>query len=483
MRLKILTASLIFSMGAAFAQSNDPVIMKINGKSVHRSEFEYSYNKNNSGNVIDKKSVKEYLPLFINYKLKVEDALSKKLDTLSSFKDEYTMYRDQQIKPTLINDADVEKFARKMYDTTKAKVGDEGWFLPAHIYVRVKQKATKEEQEAAKLRIDSIYNIIKTTKEDPKNEFLRLVKECSDDVRSAQRGGMLGWLAKGQLMKEFDDRMLKMEPGEITEPFLSSAGYHIMMLVTKKPFESFEEALPGIMQFIEAKNLRDNVADEKIDSIVNASNGTYTKEQLMDKYAAEMQEKDSDFKNLIREYHDGLLLYEVSSREVWGVKGTDKKSLEKFFKKNKKRYAWDEPRFKGIAYHAKQESDIEAVKKSLKKKDFDIWAGILRNTFNNDSILRIRVEKGIFKKGDNGLVDRDVFGIADAKVDSIKNYPYFSTYGKILKKGPECMEDVKGLVTADYQDMLEKEWVEKLKETFAVEIKEDVLETVNKHGK
>ena len=141
------------------------------------------------------------------------------------------------------------------------------------------------------------------------------------------------------------------------------------------------------------------------------------------------------------------------------------------------------PVSKGIAYHTKQEADIEAVKKSIKKVPFYDWAGVLRKTFNNDSILRIRVEKGIFKKGDNGLVDRDVFGVKDAKVDSIKRYPYSATYGKILKKGPECMEDVKGLVTADYQDMLEKKWVEHLRETYVVEIKEDVLETVNKNGK
>ena len=479
----MLTASLLFSMGAAFAQSNDPVIMTINGKSVYKSEFEYSYNKNNSGNVIDKKSVKEYLPLFVNYKLKVEDALSRQLDTLTSFKDEYLMYRDQQIKPTLISDDDVKNFALKMYNSTKAKVGDEGWFLPAHIYVRIKQKATKEEQAAAKQRIDSIYNAITTSKEDPKNEFLRLAGECSEDKRTAQHGGMFGWLAKGQLMKEFDERMLKMQPGEITEPFLTTAGYHIMMLINKRPFETFEEAAPGIIEYIEAKGLRDNVADEKIDSIVKASNGVYTKAQLMDKYAADMKANNADFKNLIREYHDGLLLYEVSSREVWGLKGTDKKELEKFFKKNKKRYAWDEPRFKGIAYHTKQEADIEAVKNSIKKVSFDEWAGVLRKTFNNDSTLRIRVEKGIFKKGDNGLVDRDVFGKADAKVDTLKRYPYNATYGKILKKGPECMEDVKGLVTADYQDMLEKKWIEKLRSTYAVEIKEDVLETVNKNGK
>ncbi len=479
----MLAASLLFAAGAAFAQSNDPVIMTINGKPIYKSEFEYSYNKNNSGNVIDKKSIDEYLPMFINYKLKVEDALARQLDTLSSFKREYLMYRDQQIKPTLVNDDDVKKFALKMYNSTKERVGDDGWFLPAHIYVRVKQKASKEEIAVAKQRIDSIYNEIINFKGDPKDAFVRLANECSDDTRSAKRGGVLGWLYKGQLMKEFDDQMLKLKEGEISKPFQSPAGFHIMLLAKKRPFETFDEAKQGIYDYIEVKNIRDNIADEKIDSIVKASDGTYTKEQLMDKYAADMQNKDPEFKNLIREYHDGLLLFEVSNREVWGSVGTNKKALKKFFKKNKKRYAWDEPRFKGIAYYAKDEADIEAVKKSLKKVSFDVWAGVLRKSFNNDSILRIRVEKGIFKKGDNGLVDRYEFGIQDAKIDSMKRYPYASTYGKILKKGPECMEDVKAQVTADYQDMLHEKWVARLREKYTFSVNKDVLATLKENGK
>ena len=483
MRIKLLAASLFFAVGAAFAQTNDPVIMEINGKPVYRSEFEYSYNKNNSGNVIDKKTIKEYLPLFVNYKLKVEEALSRQLDTLSTFKNEFLMYRDQQIKPTLISNDDVMYFAHKMYKSTAERVGDEGWFLPAHIYVKVGQKASEEKRMAAKNRIDSIYNAIMNSEGDPKDAFIQIARTSSEDLKTGRQGGIIGWVSKGQLMKELDNEMLNLKKGEISKPFLSPAGYHIMMLANTRPLESFDEAKKGIIQFIETRGLRDNIADEKVDSIAKASNGVYTKEQLMDKYAADLENKSSDFKNLIREYHDGLLLYEVSSREVWGSKGSDEKQLKKFFKKNKKRYAWDEPRFKGIAYHAKKEADIEAVKDCLKKLDFDEWANVLRKTFNNDSTLRIRVEKGIFKKGDNALVDRNVFGVTDAKVDTLKSYPYDSTYGKILEKGPECMEDVKGLVTADYQDMLEKKWVKDLRSKYAVEIKEEVLETVNKHNK
>lgn len=100
---------------AALAQS-DPIIMKVNGQPVTRSEFEYSYNKNNSEGVIDKKTVEEYVDLFINYKLKVVAAMDAHLDTLSSFQQEFAMYRDQQVRPSFINDEDIEKRARQEYD-------------------------------------------------------------------------------------------------------------------------------------------------------------------------------------------------------------------------------------------------------------------------------------------------------------------------------------------------------------------------------
>ncbi len=116
MKLKtILPVLALFVATPSFAQtSQDPVIMKINGQPVTRSEFEYSYNKNNSEGVIDKKTVDEYLDLFINYKLKVLAAEAEKMDTMSTFKTEFASYRDQQIRPAMITDADVEAEAHKI---------------------------------------------------------------------------------------------------------------------------------------------------------------------------------------------------------------------------------------------------------------------------------------------------------------------------------------------------------------------------------
>lgn len=459
--------------GMAFAQSADPVIMKINGQPISRSEFEYSFNKNNSEGVIDKKSVEEYVDLFINYKLKVEAAKAARLDTLKSFLDEFAGYRDQQIRPAIITDDDVEAEAKRIYTETQQRIdGNGGMIKPAHILVLVSQKATPEQREAAKAKIDSIYNALKNGA-----DFAETAKACSDDKNSAVKGGELSWIAKGMTLKEFEDAAWNLEKGQMSEPVLSPAGWHIILQKDKGNFYSYESQRNDILKFIDMRGLREKIIDNKLDSLSKAENTTSDK--ILEAKRIEMEAADSDLRNLIREYHDGLLLYEISNRTVWEKAATDTVGLENYFKKNKKNYKWDEPRFKGIAYHVKEQADVKAVKDAVKKLPFGKWADKLRTTFNNDSVLRIRVEKGLFKKGDNALVDREVFGV-DTVAKSMKDYPIDAVFGKKLT-APKEMSDVRAQVLADYQDMLEKEWVAQLRRKFTVEVDEAVLKTVNKH--
>jgi peptidyl-prolyl cis-trans isomerase SurA len=93
-------------------------------------------------------------------------------------------------------------------------------------------------------------------------------------------------------------------------------------------------------------------------------------------------------------------------------------------------------------------------------------------------VLRIRVEKGIFQKGDNALVDSIVFK-KDTTVTKVKDYPFDDVYGKVLKKGPENYTDVRGLVVADYQEELEKQWVAELRKKYSFTVDTEVLKTVN----
>ena len=457
------------------AQTADPVIMTVAGVDVPRSEFEYSYNKNNTDGVIDKKTVEEYVELFVNYKLKVQAALDARIDTTSAFLKEFAQYRDQQLVPTFVTDDDMLAEAHKVYDQTKENIGPDGLIRPAHILLMIPQKATDAQQQEAKQRIDSVYQALKNGA-----DFEELAKKVSQDPGSARRGGVLGWVGKNQLVKEFEDAAFALQPGEMSKPVLSPFGWHIILMKERKELEPFDFHKESILKYLEQRNVRNSISDQKIAQMVKNSNGTLTKERVMELRADSLSATDLSMRYLIKEYHDGLLLYEVSNQHVWEKAAKDEQALANYFKKNKAKYKWDQPRFKGMAYHVKVQSDVKAVANCVKKLKFEDWNEALRKTFNNDSIIRIRVEKGLFKQGDNALIDRDIFKQKDAKVDSVKGYPIDATYGKLIKS-PQEYTDVRGLVTADLQDELERFWVEDLRRKYTVSVNQEVLKAVNKH--
>ena len=471
--------TLLFSSVAVVAQQNDPVIMTVNGIDVPRSEFEYSYNKNNADGVIDKKTVEEYVDLFINYKLKVAAALDARLDTLSSFKQEFAMYRDQQIRPAMVTDADVLTEAREIYDRTKEAIGTKGLILPAHILIRVSSTASQEEENKARVRIDSVYQALLAGA-----DFAELAKKVSDDRGTASNGGELSWIGPNQTLKEFEDAAYALQKGETSKPVFSPVGFHIIQMKDRKQLEPFDSLKNTIVRGIEQRGIRNQIAEQKVKQIVEQSGGAMTPETVMNTVADSLSEVDPEMRYLIQEYHDGLLLYEVSNREVWEKAAKDEAGLAAYFKDHKKDYTWSEPRYKGMAYHVKTKADVKAVKNCVKKLPFDQWAEALRQTFNPDSLIRIRVEKGLFKAGDNRVVDSLVFKVTPgpkAKPAKLADYPIDAVYGKKLKKGPEDYTDVRGQVTEDYQNMLEKAWVNDLRRRYKYSVNQEVLKTVNKH--
>ena len=182
---KTLILSLFAACSLTCMAGDDPVIMTVNGKPVLKSEFEYSYNKNNGDDVIDHKTVEEYVELFANYKRKVEAALDAHLDTLTSYRQEFRQYRDQQVLPTIITDADVEAEAQKIYRDTKDRIGPDGLVSLQHILLRVGQNDDEAVKMSQQQRADSVYNAIKGGA-----DFSELAKRVSQDPGSAGNGGV-----------------------------------------------------------------------------------------------------------------------------------------------------------------------------------------------------------------------------------------------------------------------------------------------------
>ena len=182
----IFLAAFAFGL-SVFAQQQDPVVMRINNKDITRSEFEYIYNKNNSNNEIDRKSLDEYVDLFVNFKLKVAAAEDAGIDTTQTFINELGGYRKQLAKPYLTDSSVDDANAREAYDRLKENV--EAW----HILVKVSPNASKEEQEDA-------YNKAERARQRIVNgeAFDKVAREVSEDPSAAQNGGYLGYFTSMQ---------------------------------------------------------------------------------------------------------------------------------------------------------------------------------------------------------------------------------------------------------------------------------------------
>lgn len=635
----ILISVFSFSL-LSFAQGQDPVLMKINGKDITRSEFEYIYNKNNSNNELDKKTLEEYVDLFINFKLKVAAAEDAGLDTTKAFKSEFQGYRQQLVKPYLTDESVDEKNALEVYNRLKEnveashilvrvapdasemeiseaynkantarqrilkgeafdkvarevsedpsvaqnggylgyftamqmvypfedtaynlKIGevsepvrtdfgyhvikvtnrrpDIGKVLVAHIFKFLPQDASKEREQELKSEMDSIYNALLNGA-----DFAEMAKSKSEDRGTAARGGELPWIGLHQTVKEFEDVAFNLKKDEISKPFNSPNGIHIVKLIDRKQIEPFEEKKDEITRRLNRQgrgnkgvealiaklkndyrySFNEGVADQTKAALsqlqelkgdttasksINVSGSLFTlagkgypaqaflewadsrtgnPDKLIEDYVnkeilnyedSQLEKKYTDFGHLMREYRDGILLFEISNNLVWDKASKDDEGLASYFKKNKSDYAWKNPRFKGIIVHCKDKSIEKQTKKLLKKQPEDEWLNIVRTTFNNDSVTNVKVVKGLYAKGDNKYVDKLIF--KTGSYEPVEDFPYTFVIGKRLKKGPETYKDVRGPVTADYQNYLETAWIDELRNKYKVEINEEVLKTVNNH--
>lgn len=476
--LKLFAASCALWLGltgVAEAQ-DDPVVMRINNKDVTRSEFEYNYNKNNAEGVVEKKTLYEYVELFVYYKLKVAAAEDAGYDTLSSFRREFRTYRDQQIRPLLVTPEAEEAEALAYYTRMKESIGPAGLVLPAHLFVRLPQNATAEVQQAAKTRIDSLYEALQGGA-----DFETLARTCSEDKMTGMRGGVLGWVGPNQTLPEFEKVAYGLQKGELSEPFLSTVGYHIILMKDRKQVEPFEELKDQILAFLDQRGLKDRIAAQQVDSMAKASNGQLTAEEIMDRETERLAAADPDLKNLIREYHDGLLLYEISSKEIWNKAAQDTVGLERYFKVHKSDYKWEAPRYNGILFFCRKAEDVARVRKALKKVPQERWVATLRSVFSADSIQQVKVEgPKVFKPGDNAFVDYLALGRGEAPQPQ-KLFPYSGVYGKKMKKGPKQWTDVRSEVVSDYQNQQEEAFVKELSKRYKVEIFKEALNTVNNH--
>ena len=329
--------------------------------------------------------------------------------------------------------------------------------------------------ESRKALMDSIAKTV------TKDNFAEVATRESDDRGSSMRGGDLGWFGKGMMVKAFEDTAFGLAEGEISAPFRTQYGWHIIL----KEGERGIQPLDSMRTQLERQVKRDERAKEADKSFIRKTRAEYKLPAEMSDaevkaYADEhLEEKYADLKNLVQEYHDGILLFEVSLREVWDKAAKDTAGLEAFFAANKKNYTWEKPHFKGYLLQCKDKQTAKAAQAIIKSANPDSVQKYIAHRINQDSLNYVKVQQGLWEQDKNAAVDVYGLKVKGAEFTPNEELPFVVCVGKKLK-APATWDDEKGKVTTDYQDYLEAEWIKRLREKYPVVLNEEVWAKIKK---
>jgi peptidyl-prolyl cis-trans isomerase SurA len=204
-----------------------PTLLKIDDQTVSADEFEYLYQKNNSteqDSLWDREKIQEYLDLYINFKLKVEESKELGMDTSQAFKKEFEIYKNQLAEPYLTPKNVSEKLVKEAYSRLNESV------RASHILIMVEQYANPEDTLAAYKKIQDVRR-----KAVAGENFAELAKMYSDDPSGKINGGDLYYFSSLQMVYPFETAAYNTQEGKVSEIVRTRFGYHILKVTDKKP--------------------------------------------------------------------------------------------------------------------------------------------------------------------------------------------------------------------------------------------------------
>jgi peptidyl-prolyl cis-trans isomerase SurA len=425
----------------------------------------------------------------------------------------------------------------------------QGQIKAAHIMVRLPENAADSVIATARKKIDEIYAKVKAGE-----DFGALAMNFSDDRTTGKNGGQLPWFGTGKMVPEFEAAAFALkENNQVSEPFRSPYGFHIVKRLDRKGLQPFDELKSEIKQKV-TKDSRSSISRNAVIARVKAENNFSEDAKALDEliakidtsylsgkwsadkakgmskklfsigaesttqeqfalYLAEnqskqpkeavleailrkaydgfrndkviayedarLEEKYIDFRLLMQEYRDGILLFEITDENVWSKAIRDSAGLKAFHEQNLSKYMWPE-RADAVVYTCKDAKIASKTRKMVSKREKKNYkTDDILKAINENSQLNLQVEEGLFAKGDNELVDKQTWqkGITP-DMPSADGAVKFIEYRRILEPQPKALSEARGIITADYQNYLEQEWIKELKKKYQVNVNREVFLTI-----
>jgi peptidyl-prolyl cis-trans isomerase SurA len=410
----------------------------------------------------------------------------------------------------------------------------------AHIMLQIPQNADEVVTVDTKKTIDDIYNKLMAGA-----SFDSLAREYSSDMSSKNNGGVMNFMASlSNYPEQFKEVAFTTPKGQISKPFRTDYGWHIVKTLEVKPVPELTEIQDNLKNKItrdsrsessrfavaarikrenkykeypdvlkdfsskldstfldgnwepDLKKINDKTIvsfndrnfgthdfanflrsqqephkGESVDMVVRNLYKNYTIEKALEYEESILETKYEDFKYLMQEYHDGIMLFDLKDKKVWSKSVSDTIGLEAFHKQNETKYMWKE-RLKVYTVLCLDEKTELAAMKMAKagKSNAEILAKL-----NKKIKGAVIIDSAKYEKGANPAFDKlwDTKGVVDLPNEN-NTYRFQIVFG-VVPAEPKSLKEAKGPATSDYQNYLEKEWIQELRNKYPVTVNNPAL--------
>ena len=438
------------------------------------------------------------------------------------------------------------KFGYHIVKVTDARK-NRGEVTVAHIMIVKPSTPDTVLQEKTKQTIEEIYQKIKQGE-----NFESLANQFSEDKSTSGKGGVLQRFGSGQLASEkFEEIAFSLnDKNEVSKPFQSQFGWHIVKLIEKHPVQSIQEMRteleskvrkdersllitnslaaklrkkysftkngklflkikksvtddfysqtwempenkkelsgelvvlnkdkklysPSFINYIFSQQ-KSNIKIKPINALVDHLFEKWMDDQLIKYYDDNLENEFVEFKNIVEEYRDGLLLFDLMEKEIWERAKTDTIGLNAYFKSNSKNYMWNN-RYDIDVYSSTDEKVIGKAKSYLdKNKSIDY----IKSKLNKNGAINVMVKSGLFEENYDILSEYKNLQQGVTSIVKKGNYYFVLKVKEVKPTQEKTIDECRGKVISDYQQYLENNWVDDLKKEFKVNVNQNVFEMV-----
>jgi peptidyl-prolyl cis-trans isomerase SurA len=198
----------------------------------------------------------------------------------------------------------------------------------------------------------------------------------------------------------------------------------------------------------------------------------FINQKLLEYENTQLEKKYPEFADIYREYRDGILLFNISKDKIWDVAVTDTLRLQSYFNQTSKKHYWND-RYKGWIIQAKDMETRVKAESILDQKD--VGKQELTALFNPQGEKNLQITEVAVEKGENPVID---FFIWSGPKPAGFNETTTFVHGKVVRNEPKDLKDAWGLYSSDFQEQVEKEWIDSLRKQYTIAINKKVLKKI-----